>query len=101
MVVAYRLDPITHLIAKCLIRTPYITLFNVAVGAFVAPERVQYACNGPQLAADIGRLLDRPDLRIRQVEAQVAALSAMRGGIFNPIEAAADAVIGIMRLQRV
>ncbi len=101
MVVAYRLDPITHLIAKCLIRTPYITLFNVAVGAFVAPERVQYGCNGPQLAADIGRLLDRPDLRIRQVEAQVAALSVMRGGIFNPIEAAADAVIGIMRRQRV
>jgi lipid-A-disaccharide synthase len=101
MVVAYRLDPITHLIAKRLIRTPYITLFNVAVGAFVAPERVQYACNGPQLAADISRLLDNPDIRTRQIGAQSAALGVMRGGIASPIDAAADAVIGIMRRRRV
>lgn len=101
IVVAYRLDPITHLIAKRLIRTPYITLFNVAVGAFVAPERVQHACNGPQLAADISRLLDSPDLRTCQIDAQSAALGVMRGGIVNPIEAAADAVIGVMRRQRV
>ncbi len=101
MVVAYKLDPITHLIAKCLIRTPYITLFNVAVGDFVAPERVQRACNGQQLAADIGRLLDSSDTRTRQINAQSAALGVMRGGIVNPVEAAADAVIGIMRRQRV
>lgn len=100
MVVTYRLDPITHLIAKCLIRTPYITLFNVAVSAFVAPERVQHACNGTQLAADIGRLLDSPDIRTRQIAAQSAALIVMRGGVVNPVEAAADAVIGVMRRLR-
>ena len=37
MVVAYRLGALSHLIVKRLIRTPYITLFNVAAQAFVAP----------------------------------------------------------------
>lgn len=97
MVVAYRLGPLTHLVAKALIRTRYITLFNVAAGAFVAPERVQHGCNGPRLAADLERLLDDPPARLAQIAAQSRALVRMRGGIDDPIEAAVDAVVGILR----
>jgi lipid-A-disaccharide synthase len=100
MVVAYRLDPATHLLAKALIRTPYITLFNVAAGDFVAPERVQHDCTGEILARDLARLLDDPELRRRQVTAQYAALETMRGGIDDPIAAAADAVADILRNGR-
>jgi lipid-A-disaccharide synthase len=100
MVVAYRLDPATHLIAKALIRTPYITLFNVAAGAFVAPERVQTDCTGELLARDLARLLDDPQARRRQIAAQFAALDIMRGGVDRPIEAAADEVVDILRSGR-
>lgn len=93
MVVAYRLDPLTAVIARRLIRTPYITLFNVAARAFVAPELVQEACTGPALAAAVGRLLDDPVLRAAQSAAQTAALDAMRGGVADPADAAAEAVI--------
>jgi lipid-A-disaccharide synthase len=79
-------------VAKALIRTRYITLFNVAAGAFVAPERVQEACRGDILAADLARLLDDAAVREAQVAAQTAALELMRGGIADPIAAAADAV---------
>ncbi len=96
MVVAYKLGPLTHLVAKVLIRTPYITLFNVAAGAFVAPERVQHACRGGILAADLGRLLDDPTAREIQISAQIAALEIMRGGVADPIAAAADAVIALL-----
>jgi len=96
MVVAYKLDPLTHLAAKVLIRTPYITLLNVAAGAFVAPERVQTACRGDVLAADLGRLLDDPSARATQVSAQTAALEIMRGGVADPIAAAADAVVALL-----
>jgi lipid-A-disaccharide synthase len=92
MVVAYRLGPLTGLVAKALIRTRYITLFNVAADCFVAPERVQDACTGPLLARDLARLLDDPAVRAAQVAAQTAALELMRGGITDPIGAAADAV---------
>jgi lipid-A-disaccharide synthase len=96
MVVAYKLDPLTHLVAKVLIRTRYITLFNVAAQAFVAPERVQGACRGDVLAADLARLLDDPSAREGQVAAQSAALEIMRGGVADPIGAAADAVAEVV-----
>ncbi len=96
MVVAYRLDPLTYLAARALIRTPYITLFNVAAGAAVAPERIQGACNGKTLAADLARLLDDPAARRSQIEAQLRAVAAMRGGVDEPIEAAADEVFGVI-----
>ena len=57
MVVAYRLGPMSAFIARRLIRTRYITLFNVAAQTMVAPELVQEACNGPALAREVSRLL--------------------------------------------
>lgn len=96
MVVAYRLDPLTHIAAKLLIRTPYITLFNVAAGAFVAPERVQGECTGANLARDLARLLDDPLARQVQARAQRQAVDRMRGDITDPIGRAADAVVRIL-----
>ncbi len=97
MVVAYRLDALSHLVVERLIRTPYVTLFNVAAGAFVAPELIQDRCNGLALASEIALRLDDPDLRAAQVAAQNAALEIMRGGIHDPAGAAAEAVIAALR----
>ncbi len=93
VVVAYRLDPLTAPIARLLIRTPYITLFNVAARRMVAPEFIQGACTGPRLAAELTPLLDDPAARERQVKAQFDAVENMRGGIVDPAGAAADVVI--------
>jgi lipid-A-disaccharide synthase len=98
MVVAYRLGPMTAFIARRLIRTRYITLFNVAAQKMVAPELVQEACNGPALAREVSRLLADKTLRDRQVADQTAALEIMRGGIDDPVGAAADAIIANLPL---
>ncbi|WP_235536679.1 lipid-A-disaccharide synthase [Phenylobacterium sp. Root700] len=96
MVVGYRLGALTHAILKHLIRTPYITLFNIAAKAFVAPELVQDDCNGPALAREISKRLDDPELRRRQAQAQSEALVTMGRGGPNPSEAAADAVLKLL-----
>ena len=96
MVVGYRLGNLTHAILKHLIRTPYITLFNIAAKDFVAPELVQDDCNGPALAREVAKRLDDPELRRRQVEAQAAALLKMGRGGPDPSEAAADAVLTLL-----
>ena len=96
MVVGYRLGNLTHAILKHLIRTPYITLFNIAAKDFVAPELVQDDCNGPALAREVAKRLDDPELRRRQVEAQAAALLKMGRGGPDPSEAAADAVLKVL-----
>jgi lipid-A-disaccharide synthase len=95
MVIGYRLGGLTYTILKRLIRTPYITLFNIAAQAFVAPELVQDACNGPALAAELARRLDDRDLRERQVAQQFAALDKMGRGGPDPAIRAADAVLAM------
>jgi len=100
IVVGYRLGAMTHTILKRLIRTPYITLFNIAAKAFVAPELVQDDCNGPNLAREVGKRLDDPALRAAQVEAQSAALLKMGRGGPDPSEAAADAVLKVLAERR-
>jgi lipid-A-disaccharide synthase len=96
MVVGYRLGPITHAILKRLIRTKYITLFNIAAQAFVAPELVQDDCNGLALAREIALRLDDAELRRGQVAAQYAALDKMGRGGPDPSEAAAEAVLKVV-----
>lgn len=96
MVVGYRLGRLTHAILQHLIRTPYITLFNIAAQDFVAPEFVQSRCNGPELAAALAARLDDPDLRARQIARQNEALDIMGRGGPDPSDAAADAVLEVL-----
>jgi lipid-A-disaccharide synthase len=96
MVVGYRLGPVTYAILQRLIRTKYITLFNIAAQAFVAPELVQGDCTGPKLAHEVALRLDDQGLRERQSQAQTAALERMGLGGPDPSEAAADAVLALL-----
>ncbi len=96
VVVGYRLGNFTHMVLKRLLRTPYITLFNIAAQDFVAPEFVQDDCNGAALAAAVIERLDFPGTRYAQVEAQYAALDKMGRGGPDPSEAAAIAVLKLI-----
>jgi len=96
MVVGYKLPPVTAFIVRRMIRTPFITLFNIAADDFVAPELVQDACTPQYLAEEVARRLDDGELRARQVLAQYAALDRMGRGGPDPSEAAAEAVLKIV-----
>lgn len=97
MVVAYRVNALTYLISKLLLRTRFITLFNIAADAEVAPELIQHDCTGPKLARAVGRLLDDRDLGDRQVAAQTLALDRLGRGGEDPSALAAEAVISLAR----
>jgi lipid-A-disaccharide synthase len=96
MVVGYRLGPFTYAILKRLIRTRWVTLFNIAAQDFVAPEMIQADCNGPALAHEVARRLDDAALRARQAERQNAALLKMGRGGADPSEAAAAAILELV-----
>jgi lipid-A-disaccharide synthase len=100
MVVGYRIGPVTYALLKRLVRTRYITLFNIAADAAVAPELIQDACTGPALAAEAARRLDDPVFREEQVRAQYAALDLMGRGGPDPDEAAAEAVLALLARRR-
>ena len=97
MVVAYRVSPLTHALLKLFIRTPWVVLINIAARRFIAPELIQYRCNGPELARALAARLDDEGLRLQQIADQTEALSKLgpRDGP-DPSEKAADAVIAII-----
>lgn len=99
MVVGYRLGPLTYAILKRLIRTRWVTLFNIAAKDFVAPELIQDDCNGPALANEIALRLDDDALRRRQIERQSQALLKMGRGGPDPSEAAAEAILAFLAAQ--
>lgn len=100
MVVAYRLGAVTHLLLKRLIRTPYVTLFNIAARGFVAPEFIQGDCTGPALARAIAARLDDPALRESQRRTQFQALDRMGRGGPESSEAAANALLRLLAARR-
>ncbi|PZQ57261.1 MAG: lipid-A-disaccharide synthase [Phenylobacterium zucineum] len=99
MVVGYRLGPMTYAVLKRLIRTKYVTLFNIAAQDFVAPELIQDDCNGPALAREIALRLDDAGLRDTQVARQNAALLKMGRGGPDPSDAAAGAVLDLVHAR--
>ncbi|NEX92699.1 lipid-A-disaccharide synthase [Caulobacter sp. 17J65-9] len=96
MVISYRLDKLTYALAKRIVKTTWVTLFNIAARDFVAPELIQDEATGPKLAAAVAERLDDPALRETQVARQYAALDQMGRGGPDPSEAAADAVLGVL-----
>lgn len=96
MVVAYRIGGATYAILKLIFKSPWVTMFNIAARAFVAPEFLQADCTPANLEKAIAERLDDPALRVRQVAAQNAALEVMGKGGPDPSEAAADAVLKLL-----
>ena len=97
MVVAYRVGAVTYQILKRLVRTRFITLFNIAAGEAVAPELIQHDCNGPAIARAVALRLDDPELRARQRQAQFAAIDRLGRGDGDPGEKAAEVILGLLK----
>lgn len=99
MVIAYRLSPVSYAIMKPLVKARFITLFNIAADEMIAPEFIQGAATPERLAAAVAERLDDPVLRAAQVARQEAALDRLGRGRPDPSEAAAEAVIGILKAR--
>jgi lipid-A-disaccharide synthase len=100
MVVGYRIGAITYAILRHLMRTPYVTLFNIAAGRLVAPEFLQDRCSGPLLAEAVLALLNDKPVRKSQIVDQFAALDRMGRGGPDPAERAADVVMDYIEKRR-
>ena len=95
VVVGYKIGGLSYAILKRLVRTPWISLVNIAAGRMVMPEFIQAACTGPALAAVVERLLATPSARADQASAQQEALLKMGRGGPDPSEAAATVVLDL------
>lgn len=75
MLVAYRMAPATHWLARRLVRTPWISLPNLIAGETLVPELIQDAATPEAMAHRLGAMLDDAGERAA-LEARFARMHA-------------------------
>ena len=96
MAVTYRVNPVTAMLARRLIRVPHVAMVNLLAGRAVVPELLQGDCTPQRLAATIGRLLDDPAARGAQRAAFAEILRSLQAPAGRPSDAAAHAVLEML-----
>ncbi len=92
MVVAYRLHPITHWIAKRLVRIDQANLVNIVLGKVVVPELLQNDCTPEKIVREIDLLFEGGESCTRQIEAGREAMAMMGQGGDAPSDRAASVI---------
>ncbi|HVY84838.1 MAG TPA: lipid-A-disaccharide synthase [Caulobacterales bacterium] len=96
VIVGYKVGAITGALMKRVIRTPYVTLMNVAAKREIVPEFLQERLTAENLAAAAAPLLDDASARAERVRLQNEALDSMGRGARPAAEIAADAVLDVL-----
>jgi lipid-A-disaccharide synthase len=78
--IAYRTDPLTYLMARWLVRVPYLGIANILLGEPMYPEYIQGAASAGALAGELTACVGEASRRERTA-AQSAELKAM---LVNP-----------------
>lgn len=80
MVVCYRVSRLTGMIARLLIRIPWVSLANIVSGRAVVPELLQDNATGLRLAEEAVSLLRNPEA----LKAQRLAFAELKGALGTP-----------------
>jgi lipid-A-disaccharide synthase len=91
-VVAYKVNPLTAVIVRRLVKVRHASLVNILATTPAIPELIQEACTGETLAAALLPLLTGPAAAQHTAYAELRAALSPAGGR-TPSEAAADAVL--------
>ena len=96
MLVTYRINPVSHQIAKRLIKIKYASILNLLLDRPVVPELLQYESRPDRLAAELHRLLTDRDAVAAQRQGFAEALTLLRPAAGTPSESAAEAVLSML-----
>jgi lipid-A-disaccharide synthase len=96
MLVTYRINPVSHQIAKRLIKIKYASILNLLLDRPVIPELLQYESRPDRLAAELHRLLTDRDAVAAQRQGFAEALTLLRPASGTPSESAAAAVLSML-----
>jgi len=97
MVVAYRLDPFSHWLARRLSITPYIAMPNVLLNDWVVPEIIKHRLTGEHFADRALELINDPALcvkmrsRLAEIPGHLGSPGAVKRAAERIIEEAAGA----------
>ncbi len=99
MVTAYRVNPLTALVAKRLLQVSSVNLINILMESPLVPEFLQYQCRADLLTEAVWGLMIAPDRQAAQIKGAKEALALLRPGPVEPSQMAADVVLLELRLS--
>ncbi len=78
MVVIYKTSFLTWLLARYLIKIPYIGLVNVVAGKKIVPECIQFEATPERIADELNKILANPS-RLQQIKSDLTAVKLSLG----------------------
>ena len=100
MVTFYRVNALSWLLGKLLVRVPFFSMVNLIAGRRVVPELIQGDMTADRLAREAERLLTDEASR-RRMHDDLAGVAAQLSGDRNPMEAAASIVSEFLQKELV
>ncbi len=93
MAVTYRVNPISAMLARRLIKVEHVAMINLLAGGELVPELLQQDCTPTKLSETLHRLITTPEAAAAQRAGFAAALAALHAPSGTPSAAAAARVL--------
>ena len=91
-VIAYKMNPLTAMIVRRLVKTPFAHLANIMMDYEVVPEFIQEDCTAEDVSAELLALLETPNNQRDQTDAFIKLREKM-GSLEAPSKNAADYIL--------
>jgi lipid-A-disaccharide synthase len=99
MIVAYRVNPLTHALLRRIVKVDYVNLINLVLGRDAVPELIQQDCTPEKLAAAVAHLMNDAGARAQQIEDCAEGLRRLGQGQ-SPGLRAADTVLAVIAAKK-
>jgi lipid-A-disaccharide synthase len=100
MVTFYRVNRLSWLLGKLLVRVPFYSMVNLVAGRRVVPELIQSGMTADKLTAEVLSLLENNDM-LRRMREDLAMVAGKLSGPGDPLEAAASVVTELLEKEMV
>ncbi len=100
-IIAYKLNPVSALVARYFIKTPYVNLINILMHRAVVPELLLEKCEPVPMSKELLKLMEDKDVRTAQlVDFRQALIKVGLGDPETPSQKAAAAVLQTVSQNR-
>ncbi len=96
-IIAYKVSPLTYLMAKYLVKLRFVNLTNILLKRLVVPELLQEKCTPKNIVYHINELLKNGKAYDNQMQGFSEAKDYLSNGSQTPSENAADAILDMLK----